>query len=161
MSAQDDPGEATARLLTASAGERLGLIAESFERLTGRALLGPVQPSADALWRAPCAILAHGTEPDPIFFYANRLALELFEMSARALLSTPSRHSAEAPDRSERARLLDAVSRQGFIDDYAGIRISATGRRFRIEQATVWNLVDTNGERHGQAAAFARWTRLD
>jgi hypothetical protein len=46
------------------------------------------------------------------------------------------------------------VGRDGFIDDYAGTRISATGRRFRIERAVVWNLIDAAGVRHGQAAMF-------
>ncbi len=57
--------------------------------------------------------------------------------------------------------LLLGVQVPGFIDDYAGVRVSATGRRFRIEAATVWNLVDAAGALHGQAAAFDRWTLLD
>lgn len=56
--------------------------------------------------------------------------------------------------REERQILLDRVSASGFIDDYAGIRISATGRRFRIERAVVWNLIDPEGRIHGQAATF-------
>ena len=60
-------------------------------------------------------------------------------------------------ERQERARQLERVRRDGFIDDYAGVRISATGKRFRIEQAVVWNLIDGNGEIHGQAATFDRW----
>lgn len=66
----------------------------------------------------------------------------------------PSRLSAEAPLREERQALLERVSRDGFIDDYAGIRISARGTRFRIENAVVWNLIDAAGVRHGQAAMF-------
>ena len=64
------------------------------------------------------------------------------------------------PDRDERARLLAAVTANGFIDDYAGIRISKTGRRFRIAQATVWNLLDESGTFSGQAAMFSRWEFL-
>ena len=60
-------------------------------------------------------------------------------------------------DRRERARLLDAVRTQGLIDDYTGIRISASGRRFRIDRATVWNLVDQDGRYRGQAACFDAW----
>ena len=37
---------------------------------------------------------------------------------------------------------------------------SATGRRFQIEQATVWNLIDEQDAIHGQAATFDRWTDL-
>ena len=63
--------------------------------------------------------------------------------------------------RDERARLLDAVTRDGFIDDYRGVRISKTGRRFLIENATVWNLLDENGAPYGQAATFSAWKYVD
>ncbi len=140
-------------LIAASAGPRLGLIAQSYARLTGRSLPEP-------LWTAPCVILAHGTQDDPIFFYGNRLALELFETTAAAHIATPSRLSAEPVAREDRARLLAQVAARGFIDDYAGVRVSATGRRFRIERATVWNLLDADGAVHGQAATFSDWTEL-
>jgi len=138
------------------AGPRLALIVESHARLTGRPLLG----EGEALWSAPFAVLAHGLEADPIFFYGNRQALQLFEVSAENLVRMASRLSAEAPGRAERARLLDQVARRGFIADYAGVRVATSGRRFRIEQATVWNLADASGQVHGQAAAFASWTPL-
>jgi hypothetical protein len=137
---------------------RLILIAESFQRLTGRRLLDDSQ--AERLWTAPRVIVAHGTEVDPVFFYGNRLALDLFEMDFARFTTLPSRYSAEPQTREERARLLERVSRDGFIDDYAGVRISATGKRFRIEQAVVWNLVDAQGTCHGQAATFDRWEML-
>ena len=149
------------RLMAASAGRRLVLIADSFARLAGRPLLAGAPVSAYALWTTPLAILAHGMQPDPLFFYANRRALELFEFTAEQLLETPSRLSAETPERAARARLLDEVRRRGIIEDYAGVRVSATGRRFLIERASVWNLIDEAGEVHGQAAAFDTWVRLD
>ena len=52
------------------------------------------------------------------------------------------------------------VTSSGFIKNYAGVRISKTGRRFRIENATVWNLVDDDGTPRGQAAMFAEWKAL-
>ena len=55
------------------------------------------------------------------------------------------------------ARLMAAVTARGFIDDYAGIRITRTGRRFRIHRATVWNVVDDSGAAAGQAATFSDW----
>ena len=72
----------------------------------------------------------------------------------------PSRYTAEAPDRAERARLLAQVAARGCIDDYAGVRIARTGRRFRIERATVWNLTDDQGRLCGQAAMFREWRAL-
>jgi hypothetical protein len=118
--------------------------------LLGRPL---VAPGGD-VWDAPQAIVAHGAEADPLFFFGNRAALEKFETTAEAFIGMPSRLSAEAPLREERQALLELVSRHGFIDDYAGIRISARGTRFRIENAVVWNLIDAAGARHGQAAMF-------
>ncbi|MDB5385463.1 MAG: hypothetical protein JWM11_1109, partial [Planctomycetaceae bacterium] len=61
----------------------------------------------------------------------------------------------------ERARLLERTTRDGFVDDYQGIRVSTTGRRFRIDQALVWNLVDAQGNRVGQAATFSDWQFLE
>ena len=105
-----------------SAGARRGLIVSSFERLTGRRLVD--DPSN--LWAAPRAVVAHGLEADPVFFYGNRVALQLFETPVASFVRLPSRLSAEPLVREERARLLERVSRAGFIDDYRGVRISAT-----------------------------------
>jgi hypothetical protein len=139
---------------------RIALIAASYQRLTGRALEPSTADPAQALWAAPRAIVAHGTEADPIFFFGNRIALDRFDTTLEQFIAMPSRFSAEPMLRGERQGLLDRVNRDGFIDDYAGIRISATGRRFRIERATVWNLLDECGAIHGQAATFDRWIDL-
>ena len=138
-----------------AAAGRIALVAESFERLLGRPLVAPGPDPVDRLWNAPMAVLAHGLEADPLFFFGNRAALGAFETTPDEFIGMPSRLSAEAPLREERQALLDRVTANGFIDDYAGVRISARGRRFRIEQAIVWNLIDAEGQRHGQAAAFA------
>jgi hypothetical protein len=134
---------------------RIALIASSFARLLGRPLVERSDDMLAGLWRAPAAIVAHGTEPDPVFFFGNRRALEVFECAAARFTRMPSRLSAEAPLRAERRALLERVAADGFISDYAGVRITATGRRFRIERAIVWNVVDETGERYGQAATFA------
>jgi hypothetical protein len=132
---------------------RLALIVDSHQRLTGRPLLEvPFDPMA--LWDAPLAIVAHGTEEDPVFFYGNQLALQLFEMDFATFSRLPSRLSAEPLARDERARLLDRVTKFGFVDDYSGMRISGRNRRFMISNATVWNLLDETGHYCGQAAAF-------
>lgn len=140
---------------TPGTARRIALVAESFARLLGRPLVDPGDDVVAALWHAPFAIVAHGIEADPVFFFGNRAALQAFEASVEAFTAMPSRLSAEAPLRGERQALLDRVSAHGFIDDYAGVRISARGRRFRIENAIVWNLIDADGLRHGQAAMFA------
>ena len=106
-------------------------------------------------------ILAHGIEADPVFFYANHMALTLFELDAREAIAMPSRYSAEPMERAERAAFLQAVSERNFIADYSGIRVSRHGKRFRIAQAVVWNLIDAAGVHHGQAACFDRWQMLE
>lgn len=115
---------------------------------------GDVAALRHALWNAPCAIVAHGTEADPVFFYGNRLALQLFEMSFDEFARLPSRLSAEPLAREERALLLDKVSRQGYVDGYSGMRIAKSGKRFMIADGTVWNLADEQGKLQGQAAVF-------
>ena len=69
----------------------------------------------------------------------------------------PSRLSAEPGLREERERLLTEVREKGYSENYRGIRISATGRRFRIDHARVWMLQDKDGTPRGQAATFAEW----
>lgn len=105
-------------------------------------------------------LLSHGTEDDPILNYGNQAALNLWEMSMEEFQCTPSRKTAEAPLREERTRLLQKVSLQGFIDDYCGIRISKSGKRFQINNATVWNVTNESGQPIGQAATFYQWVFL-
>ena len=127
--------------------------------------LGTLNPElplrlTEKVFHAPFVLVSHGTEADPVLNYGNAAALALWEMSWAELTRTPSRLTAEAPDRAERARLLVAVTARGFIDDYSGVRISKTGRRFRIAQATVWNLLSVTGDPCGQAAMFSHWEML-
>lgn len=119
------------------------------------------EEQARLLFVAPLVVVAHGTQADPILSYGNRAALELWEMDLATFLQTPSRLTAEPMHRDERARLLERTSRNGFVDDYRGIRISSTGRRFLIESAIVWNLLDPGGRYAGQAATFSEWRELE
>lgn len=146
--------------LTDAQRRRIACIADSHRRLTGRVLVAAGGDPVGAIWSAPLAIVAHGTEPDPIFFFGNRLALTLFEMDFASFTRLPSRFSAEPMLREDRIRLLARVTRDGIIGDYAGVRISATGQRFRISNACVWNVTDAAGTAVGQAAAFADWAPI-
>ena len=139
------------------------LLARSLEHWTGRTLIHGSPTPVDVsrfLFEAPFVLVSHGTEADPVLSYGNQVALRLWELSWEEFTATPSRLTAEAPNRQERARLLDAVHRCGYIDDYAGVRISSSGRRFRIQKATVWDLISEEGDRVGQAAMFDRWQYL-
>ena len=139
------------------------ILARSLKHWTGRELLPGVSDPmelAQKVFAAPFVVVSHGTETDPVLNYGNRAALVLWEMSWAELTRTPSRLTAETPDREERARLLTAVAQRGFIDDYSGVRISKSGRRFHIARATVWNLLTEEGQPCGQAAMFDQWEFL-
>ncbi len=130
------------------------LLTTSYQRLTGTSL---VPPGCDAAWlyhEAPFAVLAHNTDPDPRFIYANKAAQACFEYSWDEFVALPSRLSAEAPERAERQRLLQAVARNGYLRGYRGMRIARSGRRFWIEEGVIWQLLDAAGNSHGQAATF-------
>jgi hypothetical protein len=138
-----------------------GMLLRSFRATVGRDLLaaGPdAVENARRLFEAPFVVLSHGVEDDPVLNYGNRQALRCWEMSFADFTRMPSRVTAEQVLREERERLLAIAARKGFIDDYAGVRISATGRRFRIENAIIWNVTDDHGVRRGQAATFDRWS---
>ncbi|SFE00144.1 MEKHLA domain-containing protein [Paenibacillus catalpae] len=141
-----------------AAYEHSKLLVDSYRRWTGRDLV-PAEKSdgislEEQLFTAPRVILSHGTESDPVLNYGNRLALKLWEMEWEQLTSTPSRLTAEPMERAERDHFFTQVTANGYIDNYTGIRISRTGRRFYIVNATVWNLVDEQGIYRGQAATF-------
>jgi hypothetical protein len=140
------------------------LLLDSFARRLGRELVsreGSAGEQAARLFYASFVVVSHGTEADPVLNYGNARALALWEMTWDELTQTPSRLTAEPVHRDERAQLLARTRAHGFVDDYSGVRISKTGRRFRIEKAIVWNLADAAGEHRGQAATFDRWTPLE
>ncbi|MFN9235336.1 MAG: MEKHLA domain-containing protein [Planctomyces sp.] len=140
------------------------LMLDSYSRHTGRQLLersdDPID-EARRLYHAPFVVGSHGTQADPILNYGNLLAQQLWEMDAQTLTSIPSRLTAEPTHRDERAEMMARALRDGFVDDYRGIRISRTGKRFLIERAVIWNLQDAAGRRLGQAATFSEWKPLD
>jgi hypothetical protein len=135
------------------------LLTSSYATLVGGRLV-PDEVSDVAAWLydAPFGLLAHDTSPDPVFVYANRTAQEHFEYGWDEFVGLPSRLSAGEEDRNARAALLDAVRRQGYTDDYRGPRVAKSGRRFWIDDVTVWNLITPGSERVGQAALIRRWS---
>ena len=135
----------------------------SYRLLTGRELIpadigDELAPAA--LDAAQFGVVSHGTGADPIFNYANRRALDLFALDWARFTRLPSRESAQPMEQDKRAALLAEVARRGFIDGYCGIRIAADGRRFMIEETTIWNVADEQGNHAGQAARIGRWRTL-
>ena len=128
----------------------------SYQQLLKKTLIQPDNNGSliQQLFNAPFALLSHGLEDDPIFNFGNQTALALYEYNWDDFIQLPSRLSAKPMDQNERQRLLDAVSQHGYIDNYAGIRIAASGREFLIENAVVWNVIDKDGHYCGQAAVI-------
>ena len=137
------------------------LVLESFARVVGRPLAPAALGGGEAVrWLyedAPFCVLAHDTAPDPRFIYANKTAQRCFEYPWTEFAGLPSRLSAEAPNRAERQAFLDTVARHGFADGYKGLRVSRSGRRFFIKDATVWQLIDGRGVLRGQGALVPAW----
>lgn len=144
--------------------ELLSILLDSFQHRLGRELVprsGNPTEDVRRVYEAPFVVVSHNSAADPILTFGNQTALKLWEMNVETFLHTPSRMTAEPMHRDERARLLERTTRDGYVDDYQGIRISFTGRRFQIEQAIVWNLHNSAGQYVGQAATFDHWTFLE
>ena len=127
------------------------LLLDSYRHWTGRELISSETPAL-ALYHAPFVVLSHDTAADPRFTYANLAAQKCFEMPWLEIVGLPSRLSAEPLAQAERERLLARVAEHGYVDDYSGVRIASSGRRFMVRDATVWNLLDRDGMLAGQAA---------
>ncbi len=142
--------------------EHVALLLESYRLLLNRNLIEPILGISPArqIFEADFALVSHNTDPDPLFNYANRTALALFEFSWAEFVGMPSRFSAEPVNRQERDRLLAEVTARGYIDDYSGIRIAKTGKRFEIKHAVVWNVFDKQANYYGQAACFRNWSLM-
>jgi hypothetical protein len=136
---------------------------ESYFHWTSQDLIdraGDRTAQALRLFEASVVVVSHGVEPDPILNYGNQAALDLWELSWEPFIQTPSRLTAEVDDRIERAKMLERAKLTGYFDGYRGVRISSTGRRFLVEQAVIWNVIDPAGHPIGQAATFSRWSYL-
>lgn len=142
------------------------LLFASYRKVTGRVLWDSSWDElsdlnlALAVDGASCVIASHRSGEDPVLNYGNQAALALWEAGWGAFTSMPSRLTAEPVERSERERLLAEVTRNGFIDDYSGVRISTTGKRFLIHRATVWNVINEEDTCEGQAVIFSEWDAI-
>ncbi len=137
-------------------------LCNSFEKWTGKSLIqsNTIYQMAHELYHAPFVVVAHGTQQEPIFNFANLKAQELWELDWIQFTQLPSRLSAEPLHQSTREQFMKEVTQNGFVSNYEGIRISATGKRFMIKNAIVWNILNDAGEYQGQAAMFREWDFL-
>lgn len=138
-------------------------ILTSYEAVTGIRLFDPAYSDeycSYLLYHAPYVVVSHGIQEDPVFNYANLTAQQLWHIDWSTFIQLPSRFSVE-PDRIEdRELLLAEAAKNGFINNYSGVRIASTGKRFRIENVLLWNLPNETNEKIGQVALFRSWTNL-
>lgn len=128
------------------------LLMVTFQRVTGRTLLEGA--NSKALYHAPFPVLSHNTAEDPVLTYGNLAAQKLWEMDWDALTALPSRLTAEPAERGQRDAMFAEMRAKGFIENYAGIRVSASGKRFEIRNAIIWPLLAEDCTKLGEAATF-------
>lgn len=130
----------------------------SFEKLTGKKIINRSNPDEDLkrVMQGLFVLVSHNGAQEPILNYGNPFALNLWEMDWDSFTKTPSSKTAEPDLREQRKEMLDMVTKQGYFDDYNGVRISATGKRFLIKNAIIWNVQNEIGENIGQAAYFKK-----
>ncbi len=134
------------------------LLFSSFKQRLGFPLLE--DNNAKALYHASFPVLSHTIDPDPILTYGNLAAQNLFELPWHDLIKTPSRLTAEPALRGDREAMFVQMREQGWIDNYEGIRVSSTGKRFQLRRAIIWTVTDAAGRRVGEAAALKEITPL-
>ncbi|MFF4346216.1 MEKHLA domain-containing protein [Streptomyces sp. NPDC001530] len=139
------------------------LLLDSHLRLVGTELCPRAwsTESDAAVWlydEAPFGLLAHDVSDDPRFIYANLTAQKCFGYTWEEFTALPSRLSAADDAQQDRHAFVAAVNRQGYAHGYRGRRIRKDGSLFWIEDVCMWDLVDADGLKHGQAAVFRSWS---
>ena len=117
------------------------LLSSSYSRLVGEALVpGTKNYREAALWlyeEAPFCVLAHNTEPDPRFVYANKAAQACFEYSWEEVTSLHSRLSAEAPQQEGKRGVKRTYIRR--LQDWR--EISRKTKGIYVIQHAVWEQI--------------------
>ncbi|MEV7080911.1 MEKHLA domain-containing protein [Streptomyces sp. NPDC093516] len=158
------PGDgALPKTLPTTGSDFTHLLLSSHLRLVGEPLCptrwGSGREAARWLYEhAPFGLLAHDTAADPRFIYANRTAQQCFGYSWDEFVGLPSRLSAKPDGQEDRDAFVRAVTIDHYATGYRGKRVARGGRTFWIEDVTMWDLMDTHGGIHGQAAAFRSWS---
>ena len=143
--------------------EHSTLLAWCYKHWTNKDLIPDLENTTDLarkMYEAPFVIVSHGTEPDPVFNYANKKAQELWQLTWEEFICLPSRKSAEPMEENLRNSLIEVGKKKGisFIDK--AIRVSKCGHRFYIKNVTLFNLFLPANTFAGQGAIYADWEFL-
>ena len=133
------------------------ILLDSFEKLVQKQIIvrtGDPAKDLKLIEEGAFVLVSHNGEEDPILNYGNQFALDLWELNWDDFIKTPSRKTAEIDLRTRREEVLKTAMIKGFYDEYEGIRVSSKGKRFRIKNAIIWNVLNKHNVRIGQAAYF-------
>ncbi|MDC1100660.1 MEKHLA domain-containing protein [Methylophilaceae bacterium] len=121
----------------------------------------PLEKNKDLLSsfdECPLPIASHDT--NGFFNYLNKAALSLFKVTKDQVIGRSTTMTAPKSEQKQRNELLNQVNSHGFIDNYNGIRVTSDGELFQIEDATIWNVVDKNSHKMGQAVIIYKSNKL-
>ena len=76
------------------------------------------------------------------------------------MIGKPTTMTAPESEQKERNALLNQVDSYGFIENYKGVRVASDGKLFQIKDATIWNIVDKESIKIGQAVIIYRSNEL-
>jgi hypothetical protein len=144
--------------------EHIALILANLKQLTGDDLIQKYGFSLDNLgaqvFDADFYLLSHNCDRDPILNYGNQRVLDLWEISWSELTQMYSHETAKSSDRASRSAVMQQVAVHNYVSGYDGIRVSKTGREFRILDVTIWNLFTSDRQPSGQAAWFKSYESI-
>jgi PAS domain-containing protein len=135
--------------------DRATVILDSYRRLLGRDLCartGDAAADARRLDELPVAVLAHDASTPPLLDWVNRAAAAAFDAAVPDLIGRPSAATAPPDATADRQQLFAQLREHGFVTGYSGVRVSLAGRRFLIDDVTVYELRDRDGRAAGHAA---------
>ena len=106
------------------------------------------------VFEADFYLLSHDESKDSILNYANKKALDLWEMTWQELTKTPAHETTKPDHREQRDEVMRQVNENNFVEGYSGRRVSKSGKEFLIKDGAIWNLFAGDGKPCGRAAWF-------
>jgi len=132
---------------------------QSFNKYTDKLL--PLEKNKDLLSSFDeCLLPIASHDTNGFFNYLNKAALSLFKVTKDQVIGRSTTMTAPKSEQKQRNELLNQVNSHGFIDNYKGIRVTSDGELFQIEDATIWNVVDKNSHKMGQAVIIYKSNKL-
>lgn len=132
---------------------------QSFNKYTDKLL--PLEKNKDLLSSFDeCVLPIASHDTNGFFNYLNKAALSLFKVTKDQVIGRSTTMTAPKSEQKQRNELLNQVNSHGFIDNYKGIRVTSDGELFQIEDATIWNVVDKNSHKIGQAVIIYKSNKL-